>query len=121
MIGTWVGPGSAVRNTSRTSRRKSIKIGTFPAGQLYHCHPFSIAIWITLVPGFSRAGKKNTTVTPFINATEALYLACTYGVSGAPFRTYGLKLVRLFLYNLDVLRQSMVQAALCSDPRSPAN
>ena len=33
MTGTWVGPGSAARNTGRTSRRESIKIGTFPAGQ----------------------------------------------------------------------------------------
>ena len=28
-----MGPGSAARNTRRTSRRESIKIGTFPAGQ----------------------------------------------------------------------------------------
>ena len=31
--GVGVGPGSAARNTSRTNRRESIKIGTFPAGQ----------------------------------------------------------------------------------------
>ena len=40
MTGTWVGPGSAGRNTSRTSRRESIKIGTFPADKLYYCQPF---------------------------------------------------------------------------------
>ena len=38
MTGTWVGPGSVARNTSRTSRRESITIGTFPAGQLHYCH-----------------------------------------------------------------------------------
>ena len=43
--GAWVGPGTAARKTSRTSRRESIKIGTFPAGQLHYCHLFIIAIW----------------------------------------------------------------------------
>ena len=43
--GAWVGPGTAARKTSRTSRRESIKIGTFPPGQLYYCHLFIIAIW----------------------------------------------------------------------------
>ena len=31
--GVGVGPGSAARNTSRTSRAESTKIGTFPAIQ----------------------------------------------------------------------------------------
>ena len=43
--GAWVGPGTAARKTSRTSRRESIKIGRFPAGQLCYCHLFIIAIW----------------------------------------------------------------------------
>ena len=29
MTGTWVGPGSAARNTSRTSRRDQLKSGRF--------------------------------------------------------------------------------------------
>ena len=42
--GVGVEPGSAARNTySRTSRRESIKIGTFPAGQYHYCHTLLIA------------------------------------------------------------------------------
>ena len=41
--GLGVGPGSAARDTSRTSRRESIQIGTFSAGQQYYCHPYIIA------------------------------------------------------------------------------
>ena len=37
--GVGVGPGSAARNTSRTSRRESVQIGTFSAGQHCYCHP----------------------------------------------------------------------------------
>ena len=48
MAGTWVGPGGAARNASRTGRKESIKIGTFLAGQLYYRHIFVIAIWTCL-------------------------------------------------------------------------
>ena len=41
--GVVVGPGSAARNTSRTSRRESVEIETFSAGQYYYCHPLLIA------------------------------------------------------------------------------
>ena len=77
--GTWVGPGGAAHNTSRTSRSESIEIGTFPVGPLYYCHPFIIAIWTFFVyfrapnlfqskfvcPGFSRAGNK-TLLSPLL-------------------------------------------------------
>ena len=71
MTGTWVGPGSAARNTSRTSRRESIKIGTFPARTIIlcslYCGDLDLFIYFRASNllegkfdclGFSRAGNR---------------------------------------------------------------
>ena len=74
---TATGPGSAARNTSRTSRRESIEIeiGTFPAGQLYYCHAFFIATWrvhIFLAP------KANLIVRDFSRPATKRYCHLLY-------------------------------------------
>ena len=93
---TATGPGSAARNTSRTSRRESIEIeiGTFPAGQLYYCHVFLIATWTCLhifgseskfdCPGFFPAGNKTRLSPPLLMLVENFFVLqiCTFKYMG---------------------------------------
>ena len=99
MTGTWVGPGSAAPNTGKTSRRESIKTRTFPARQLYFCHPFifcdlDLVIYVRAPNllerkcdclGFLPAGNR-TLLSPAFLVLLQLYLRGSISLGGLGFR-----------------------------------